>query len=156
MIPPQDKPIEITAGDNNINTQFSSWRIFSIPYTFLTWILGFRWYVILFMVVVTLYIIFQLQYAFENRRKKYNAEKEQMSTKKETDGITYDRDKKTKHVSFSDEDKNIYIEPEAFTNNNSAANESLFVTLKRTIEQIYKSWILPWIYMLFKTAGIGR
>jgi len=153
---PQDKLGEFSAGDNNAtNTSFLSWQVFSIPYSLLKWVLGFRWYVILVVGIITLYIIFQLQYAFENRRKKYNNAKESMvnntTSKESIMQNKYDRNKKTKHVSFSDE-----YEPEAFTNNNTAEKESFFVTLKRSIAQIYKSWILPWIYMLFKTNGFAR
>ena len=129
------------AGGSSINI-FG--KLFSIVFGIMKWFIGLRWYVILFIVLFGSYLLFQMEYAIESRRRSKEIKQdgnemnkkegmEEYNVEKIKGIIRHTKNNKTvkKHVSFYDEDESTSIMP-----------------------KIYNLWILPWIYVLFRNIGI--
>ena len=115
-------------------------KIFSIIIQYMKWVASFRWYVIVLIVVVVLFVIFQLEHSIESRRQKKELQKEGMQNER-TKGIIKDPDSKVdiskKRVSFKDDNE--------LLKNSSTFNE--------IIMQVYNLWILPGVYTLSRNTG---
>jgi hypothetical protein len=97
------------------------------------------------MVVFAFYIVFQIQAAFELRRDEYKLKKEGMENK------PISKDTGKKHVSFSDQNETVYF-TETFVDKSQSV--TVWDSVNRSMDQVYKLWILPSVYKIFKGMGV--
>ncbi len=146
----------------NIGVHFS--QLFSNPVMVAYWILGLKWYVILFMLVIGTFLFFQIESAIEKRKEKRKNKKEGMNYKNvdKMRGIIRDSDENHKHsnalkkrVSFNDScvsrkhESNYlqYFNLHSFIINGVKNVKEFFVKL-------YNLWIVPFVYVTFRNIGI--
>ena len=130
----------------NIPTQiFSSW----IGYV--SWFFGLKWYVILFVIMLLLFIFFQLEYAIESRRQKNKARKEEGFQNQDNVEKIKSILRKVDEEETMNKRKNVSFAKEPFVAENSELiikNDKL--NIKEIGTQFYKWWILPSVYLLFR------
>jgi len=123
-------------------------HLFSNMFAMVKWFLNLRWYVILLIVVLVVYLFFQIESAFKNRRNSRKNKSHQSDLKQseieEFYVLTSDSDKPKKHVSFSD----AIAEEIPLTQKKSEGS------INQLLLRIYDLWILPNIYLLFRGIGI--
>jgi hypothetical protein len=117
-------------------------QLFSAPFVLLKWVFSFRWYVTLIIIVLFFYLVFQIEYAFEERRNKHKITKEGMNLSKDEH-----KDPNTKRVTFSEEFDNKSTDSNTRVNNTKLKNFNI-------ISDTYNNWIIPWIYMIFRNIGV--
>jgi hypothetical protein len=110
-----------------------STQIFSILIGPMKWFFGLRWYLILVVVIFMAYLFFQIESAIEHRRQNRKTKKEIENMR----GLNDKSSKQKKRVSFSDESKSVDI----------------WTWIINARKQIYNGWIVPWVYILFRTFG---
>ena len=125
-------------------------QIFSAPIALLTWVFSFRWYVTLIIIILFFYLVFQMQYAFEERRNKHKLKKEGMNANTDEDE---NNDQNTKHVTFAlnQEDKSNAED----TNKSEEPNTKSIIKKTNIFADTYNNWITPWIYTVFRNIGIS-
>lgn len=126
-------------------------NIFSIIIRYMKWVSSFRWYIIVLIVTIVLFIIFQLEQSIESRRRKKDAQKEGMQSEEtQPKGILKNMDDKLdiskKHVSFKSENE--------LREYNTIEPLKQVSTVNETIANIYNLWILPGLYVFSRKMGL--
>lgn len=130
-------------------------KIFSIIFEYMKWISSLRWYFIVLIVTVMLFIIFQFEHSIESRRQKKQLQKEGMQNEK-TKGIIKDDSRSNtykKRVSFKND--NSLLEYEKMSENDSIEKSKKVSTINETLTNVYNLWIYPWLYVLFRNVGFA-
>ena len=130
-------------------------KIFSIIFEYMKWISSLRWYVIVLIVTVMLFIIFHFEHSIESRRQKKQLQKEGMQTEK-TKGIIKEDGRinnSNKRVSF--ENNSDLLEYEKMSENDSIEKNKKVSTINEILINVYNLWIYPWLYMLFRNVGFA-
>lgn len=134
-------------------------RLFSIGIDTIKWFFTMRWYVILLIFILVPYFFIQIQSGIETRRKLRESKDDKMVETMR--GIIRKSDEKhiienaKKRVTFytTESRKDLsYI----FAGTSDLIKNSISVTQSNIIEtmtRIYNWWILPWIYVIFRTIG---
>jgi hypothetical protein len=139
-------------------------HVFSIISGSISWFLGLRWYIILFIVVIGSYLFFQIQYAFETRRNLREQKKEATKNGKESgnkpEGMEeYNVEDKYGRRTETEPRRGILRQSNgengkkrvSFSGIPNSSDENGVTDI---LQQIYKWWILPWIYVVFRNNGI--
>ena len=129
-------------------------QIFSAPIALLTWVFSFRWYVTLIIIILFFYLVFQMQYAFEERRNKHKLKKEGMNANTDEDESN---DQNTKHVTFALNQEDTSSNADEISKSDEPITKSI---IKKTnngniFADTYNNWITPWIYTVFRNIGIS-
>jgi hypothetical protein len=130
-------------------------KIFSIIFEYMKWISSLRWYVIVLIVTVMLFVIFQFEHSIESRRQKKQLQKEGMQTEK-TKGIIKENGRNNnskKRVSF--ENDSSLLEYEKMSENDSIEKNKKVSTINETLTNVYNLWIYPWLYVLVRNVGFA-
>jgi len=155
-------------------------NIFVGVFKIIQWFIGLKWYVILLVIVFGSFLFLQVESAFETRRQMYKSKKEGMHYANDTKASVGEDGKITKMksilrqietenmtaVNFENANKHITFEPVQIdnSNNNTPTNVknynewwtafiNIWLQVKETIMWIYKLWIVPRIYALFRNIG---
>jgi hypothetical protein len=152
-------------------------NIFAGVFGIIQWFIGLKWYVILLVIVFGSFLFLQVESAFETRRQMYKLKKEGMNdnggegedgkiTKMKSILRQIEPENMTA-VNFENANKHITFEPfiSKNANNNNPTNVkncdewwtanfiNIWLQVKETIMWIYKLWIVPRIYALFRNIG---
>jgi hypothetical protein len=147
------------------NTNVS--QIFSSPFGLVAWFFGLKWYVILFLIVVGMFLYFQIESAIETRKKKRNTKNDskqkkegmQSATVERMKGIIKDsensmkRDISKKNVSFDDAAKPS-TEPMSDISSQPVLYPLNFRQEGKNVGGFYDLWIRPMVYTIFRNLGI--
>lgn len=140
--------------DNSDSVTSTSSQLFNVVSEPTKWFLGLRWYVILFIVVFGSFIFMQLESAFELRRNASKAKKEGLETAnvEKIKGIIqqtekeYIQNKVKKHVTFGEPTTHSFFESVP-----SLSLDGVWSGIGGVFYKIYNWWIVPGIYILFRS-----
>lgn len=111
--------------------------LFSKMYAHSMWIMGFKWYTILFVVVVGLFVFVLAESIIEQRKEQRKLKKEGMEALNQSSINENSKTKSTKKVSF-EMDK----------------SDTFYSRTREMFIQLYSLLILPSVYALFRTFGV--
>ena len=143
-----DTPLQtLTMNNPNepINLTNLPFKIFSILFQYMKWVSSLRWYVIVLLVMVMFFIIFQFEHSIESRKQKKQLEKEGMQSE-QTKGIIKDDNRSNnskKHVSFKNDSS--LFEYENASENDTVPKNKKVSTINETLTNVYDLWIYPWL-----------
>jgi len=145
--PPQPEPQPAVLATDAIQETGSTkfpFTLFSGVVQYMRWVFSFKWYVILLVVIIVLFLIFQIEYTIETRRKKLEIKKENMQTNHK------EKPNKNKKVTFHDVDPPII---KRRSNGSDTVQKNEQISISQYLTNIYNWWILPRIYLLFRNIG---
>jgi hypothetical protein len=116
-------------------------QLFSAAFEWSKWFMGQRWYVILGIVVFGSFIFMQLESAVEIQRNHRKAKKEGLATAEKENNEN--EHSKSKTVTFGP------TTVHTFSNSDSSSP-----SISGTFNKIYNLWIVPWIYVFFRSIGL--
>jgi hypothetical protein len=146
-------------------------QLFSMAYEHLKWFMGLRWYIILFVIVIGSFTFIQIESAIETRRKKRESTKNDKDGKEGMEEINkvdhmkgilrksndeYKLEYAKKQVSFYTEETR-YNLLSIFTGMRDLTYNAFSNTLSNLFNvayTFYRLWILPYIYVAFRTIGM--
>ena len=178
----RDIPTMLYKSDEGVSLTNVTSNIFAGVFGVIQWFIGLKWYVILLVIVFGSFLFLQVESAFETRRQMYKSKKEGMHNANDTDANDIGEDGKiTKMksilrqtdtenmtaVNFENANKHIKFDKLQIdnSNNNTPTNVkndnelwtanfiNIWLQAKETIMWIYKLWIVPRIYALFRNIG---
>ena len=173
----RDIPTMLYKSDEGVSLTNVTSNIFAGVFGIIQWFIGLKWYVILLVIVFGSFLFLQVESAFETRRQMYKLKKEGMNdnggegedgkiTKMKSILRQIEPENMTA-VNFENANKHITFEPfiSKNANNNNPTNVkncdewwtanfiNIWLQVKETIMWIYKLWIVPRIYALFRNIG---
>lgn len=174
--------VEVGRGGVSENIAKLPVTIFSSAFGIIRWFIGLRWYVILLIIVFGSFLFMQIESAFETRRAMQKLKKEgkqegmhnNNNNTREDDkiqkikGILRQTDNAEsignmsgqKNVSFisdaTGKSEATGKSQEAFEGQEYSFVNDLQLKWKETTSCIYKLWIMPWMYALFRHIGLVR
>ena len=173
----RDIPTMLYKSDEGVSLTNVTSNIFAGVFGVIQWFIGLKWYVILLVIVFGSFLFLQVESAFETRRQMYKSKKEGMHdandigedgkiTKMKSILRQTDTENMTA-VNFENANKHIKFDKLQIdnSNNNTPTNVkndnelwtanfiNIWLQAKETIMWIYKLWIVPRIYALFRNIG---
>ena len=140
-------------------------QLFARAYGFVTWFMGLRWYIIVLVVVFGSFIFFQLEYAIETRKQKRESKKEGLHMKSILRKADRENriDTSLKRVSFIPfrikdaqlvAHSSLITAPEGGVLNEKRCNPETYTSsVLSPLIKIYEWWIVPLVYVLFRSMG---
>ena len=149
-------------------------QISSIAFGIMYRFVGLKWYNMILFVVIGAFIFFQIESALETRRNKINLKKEGMHRKedpkvdniknilKNADDESNVSNKNSLHVLGQSNPKQVsfggtLIEEKTSrpVEGFSASNVNLKAKATDFLMKLYNLWILPWMYVLFRSISLN-